>query len=187
VLGQFSRFVRPGYERIGAPTNGNLLITAFKDTSSPNFAIVAINTNSSVDVNQTFNLNNFPGVSSVIPWRTSFSNSLAVQPAVPVTASSFTYTIPAQSVVTFVNGASLPAIIISSPAYPPGGHSFVLTWNSTAGATYSVLRTNILGNPSANWPAIITGYPTGGALGGPLSYTDTTATASPAFYRVKSP
>jgi hypothetical protein len=83
--------------------------------------------------------------------------------------------------------ATPPLITISGGSYPPGGHSFVLTWNSTSGATYSVLRTNILGNPSANWPAIITGYPTGGALGGPLSYTDTTATASPAFYRVKSP
>jgi hypothetical protein len=63
----------------------------------------------------------------------------------------------------------------------------VLTWNSTPGATYSVLKTSILASPPASWPAIITGYPTGGAAGGSLSYTDTTATATPAFYRVKSP
>jgi glucuronoarabinoxylan endo-1,4-beta-xylanase len=187
VLGQFSRFVRPGYERIGAPTNGNLLITAFKDTSSPNFAIVAINTNASIDVNQTFNLTNFSGVSNVTPWITSASSSLAMQSAVSVSNSSFTYTIPAQSVVTFVGQASVPVnITISGAAYQPGGH-FVLTWNATSGMTYSVLKTNILGNPAASWQAIVTNYPSGGAAAGPLSYTDTTATASPAFYRVKSP
>jgi hypothetical protein len=93
---------------------------------------------------------------------------------------------PGQIVAASTN-IIIPSITISSPVYITNGHSFVLTWNSTSGATYSVLKTNVLGNPSANWPAIITGYPTGGAAGGPLSYTDATATVSPAFYRVLSP
>ena len=188
VLGQYSRFIRPGYNRIDATAGGSsLLVSAYKDPGSQNFVIVAVNTNASVDVSQTISLNNLAGVTSVTPWITSASSSLAVQSDVPVSGSSFTYTIPAQSVVTFVGQASASSnIIISGAAYQPGGH-FVLTWNSTAGTTYSVLKTNILGSPSANWPAIITGYPTGGATGGPLSYTDTTATATPAFYRVKSP
>jgi hypothetical protein len=79
-----------------------------------------------------------------------------------------------------------PAIIISGGTYQAGGH-FVLTWSSTSGATYSVLKTNVMGSPSSSWPAIVTGYPNGGAAGGPLSYTDATATATPAFYRIKSP
>ncbi len=189
VLGQFSRFVRPGYERISVNTSGSsLLVTAFKATNSPNFAIVAINTNSSFDVSQTFSLTNFPAVSAVTPWITSSTNSLAVQTPVTVTGSSFTYTIPAQSVVTFVGqGNVAPSIIISSTSYNPGGPSFVLTWNSTASATYSVHKTNVLGGSAVSWPAIVTGYPVGGALGGPLSYTDITATVSPAFYRVSSP
>jgi hypothetical protein len=105
-----------------------------------------------------------------------------------VSGSSFTYTIPAMSVVTFVGqGAAPPNITISGASYNPGGSSFVLTWNSTAGATYSVLKTNVLAGSAVNWHAIVTGYPVGGALGGPLSYTDVTAIVSPAFYRVSSP
>ena len=54
-------------------------------------------------------------------------------------------------------------------------------------SVYSVLRTNVLGVPAAPWPVIVAGYPAGGAIGGTLSYTDTTATISPAFYKVSSP
>ena len=79
-------------------------------------------------------------------------------------------------------GGTSTNIVISGIAARPAG-SFVLTWNSTAGATYSVLKSGVL-SPSTNWPAIVTNYPAGGAIGGPLSYTDTTATVSPAFYRV---
>ena len=59
VLGQYSRFVRPGYYRIGATNTGSALISAYKDTNSGNFAIVAVNTNTSTTINQTFNLTNF--------------------------------------------------------------------------------------------------------------------------------
>jgi glucuronoarabinoxylan endo-1,4-beta-xylanase len=45
TLGHFSRFVRPGYVRIGATDNPTLgvYITAYKDIETGNFAIVAIN------------------------------------------------------------------------------------------------------------------------------------------------
>jgi hypothetical protein len=64
------------------------------------------------------------------------------------------------------------------------GSSTVLTWTSKAGASYSVLRTNNLSAPLSTWPAIVTGYTAGASS---LSYTDTTATASQNFYRVRSP
>lgn len=79
-------------------------------------------------------------------------------------------------------GGTSTNVVISGMAARPAG-SFVLTWNSTAGATYSVLKSRVL-SPATNWPAIVTNYPAGGAIGGPLSYTDTTATVSPTFYRV---
>ena len=79
-------------------------------------------------------------------------------------------------------GGTSTNIVISGIAARPA-KSFVLTWNSTAGATYSVLKSGVL-SASTSWPAIVTNYPAGGAIGGPLSYTDTTATAGPAFYRV---
>ncbi|MGD0086930.1 MAG: hypothetical protein ABSC24_07345 [Verrucomicrobiota bacterium] len=188
VMGNYSRFVRPNDYRIDATNNGFALISAYKDPVSGNFAIVAINPGFSPQT-QIFNLTNFPAISSVTPWITSGSLSLSNQPAIGVTNSAFTYALPALSVVTFVGQGSVISsnIIISSTSYNPNGPSFVLTWNSTPGATYSVLETNVLGWPAIDWPVMVTGYPPGGAVGGPLSYTDTTTTLSPAFYQVSSP
>ena len=93
---------------------------------------------------------------------------------------------PGQIIAASTNNV-IPTITISNPTYISSGHSFVLTWNSTPSATYSVFKTNVLGKPTANWPVIITGYPPGGAAGGPLSYTDATAIVSPEYYRVSSP
>jgi glucuronoarabinoxylan endo-1,4-beta-xylanase len=189
TFGQYSRFVRPNFYRIDATSSQpSALISAYKATNSTAFAIVVVNTNAGTDVIETFNLTNFTAA-SVTPWVTSASLSLAPQTPVNVTNSSFTYDVPAMSVVTFVGqGNVAPAsIIISNVSYNPTAPAFVLTWNSTAGSTYSVYSTNALGGPVSSWPVLVTGYPTGGAAGGPLSYTDTTATAGAAFYRVSSP
>jgi glucuronoarabinoxylan endo-1,4-beta-xylanase len=185
VLGNYSRFVRPGYCRIGVSNNAFTAISAFKDTSSDSFAIVAINS-SATAVTQIFNLSNFTA-GSVTPWITSDALSLSNQPTVGVTNATFTYTLPALSVVTFVGQAGVAAtsIVIAHAAF--NGNAFVIGWNSTAGATYSVLRTNVLSGLATNWPAIVTGYPAGGAAGGFLSATDTTAGATLNFYRVRSP
>jgi glucuronoarabinoxylan endo-1,4-beta-xylanase len=106
AMAQFSRFVRPNFYRIGATFSGtNAAVTAFKDTNSPNFAIVAVNTNATTVVVQTFGFTNF-NCASVTPWITSGSLSLAAQTAVTVTNGSFSYSLPALSVVTFVGQAA---------------------------------------------------------------------------------
>jgi hypothetical protein len=110
VMSQWSRFVRPGYYRIGVISTTNTSISAYKDTNSSNFAIVAINTNATTDVNQTFNLTNFTAT-SVTPWITSGALSMAVQTPVAITNSSFTYNLPAMSVVTFVGIGNSPPTI----------------------------------------------------------------------------
>ena len=106
VLGQFSRFVRPGYYRIGVTNSDSLSVSAYKDTNSMAFAIVAVNTASS-NLLQTFHLASFTAT-NVTPWITSGTLSLAQQTPVTVTNGSFNYTVPALSVITFV-GAGLPA------------------------------------------------------------------------------
>jgi O-glycosyl hydrolase len=105
VLGQYSRFVRPGYYRIGVSNNAFTSISAYKDTNSSSFAIVAINS-SFTTATQIFNLANFPAVGHVAPWITSSNLSLASQSAVSVTNSAFTYALPPLSVVTFVGQAA---------------------------------------------------------------------------------
>jgi glucuronoarabinoxylan endo-1,4-beta-xylanase len=100
VMAQFSCFVRPGYYRIGVASDITS-VSAYQNTNSGSFAIVAINTNATDAVDETFTLTNF-SAATVVPWITSATQSLASQTAVTVTNGVFTYTLPAQSVVTFV-------------------------------------------------------------------------------------
>ncbi len=161
AVGNYSRFVRPGYYRIDVTNNtSSTLISAYNDTNSGNFAIVAVNP-TSTGVTQLFNLTNFPAVSSVTPWITSGSLSLASQPPVLVTNSSFSYLLPAFSVVTFAgrDNATTPPYLAavsnqimdagqtllvtnmaSDPNVPPQSLTFSLL-NGPAGATLTSLDT----------------------------------------------
>jgi glucuronoarabinoxylan endo-1,4-beta-xylanase len=103
MLGQYSKFVRPGYYRIGAlhlPQRG-VSVTAYRDTVTNTLVIVATNY-SSFALSQTFTIENAPSFLSVTPTTTSASLNLAQQPSVAVSSNSFTYTLPAQSITTFV-------------------------------------------------------------------------------------
>jgi glucuronoarabinoxylan endo-1,4-beta-xylanase len=106
IQGQWSRFVRPSWVRIGAtatPVSG-VFVTAFKAPVSGNFAIVAVNQSSSGQPLE-FALNGFTA-SSVTPWVTSASLSLTQQPSISATADTFSDTLPASSVTTFVSASS---------------------------------------------------------------------------------
>jgi glucuronoarabinoxylan endo-1,4-beta-xylanase len=102
VMGNFSKFVRPGYNRIGATPNpvSGVSLSAYKDPSSGKFAIVVINQNAS-NVSLNFVLNGFTAA-LVTPWVTSQSLDLAQQPSILVGGSAFTATLPGLSVTTFV-------------------------------------------------------------------------------------
>jgi hypothetical protein len=128
--GNYSRFVRPDYYRIDVTNNtASTLISAYNDTNSGNFAIVAVNP-TSTDLTQMFNLSNFPTVSTVTPWITSGNLSLASQSAVLVTNSSFTYILPAMSVVTFVgrdNATTTPSLTPVSDQVMDAGQTLLVT------------------------------------------------------------
>lgn len=101
ALGNFSRFVRPNYYRIGVVSNtGMLQISAYKDPTNGAVAIVVINPGSS-NITQTFNLSGF-SVTNLTPWITSATQSLASQAPLSVSGPSFTNIIPPLSIVTFV-------------------------------------------------------------------------------------
>lgn len=115
TFGQYSRFVRPNFYRIDATSSQpSALISAYKATNSTTFAIVVVNTNADTDLLQTFNLANFTAV-SVTPWITSASLSLAPQSPVTISNYSFTYRIPALSVVTFVGQGNTPPSLGAVP------------------------------------------------------------------------
>ena len=108
TIGNFSRFVRPGFNRIGVTNNaGPLQISAYRNLTNGNFVLVAINA-TATNVTQVFNLGGFTVASNVTPWLTSASASLAPQATVSVNGPQFTNLVPAQSVVTFT-GQAAPA------------------------------------------------------------------------------
>jgi glucuronoarabinoxylan endo-1,4-beta-xylanase len=103
VLGQYAKFIRPDWRRIGVTNNGSLLVTAYRGPANE-FAIVAINPDRSPANDQTFVLNGAASLhSTVTPWITSISLSLAAQQSLSFASdgTTFAYTIPGNSVVTF--------------------------------------------------------------------------------------
>lgn len=99
VMAQFSRFARPGSIRIGTSGGGALAISAFIDPDTRAFAIVAVN-DSAQAVARRFELAGLVPY-SVSPWITTATRSLEPLQPLPVLQGSFSFDIPAYSVVTF--------------------------------------------------------------------------------------
>jgi len=101
IMGNFSKFVRPGFVRVGTSGgNANVKFLAFENPSKGTPVIVAFN---DTGTNQGLTVS-LQGVSAstVTPWVTSNSLNLAPQSPVPVTGGSFSTTLPAYSVTTLV-------------------------------------------------------------------------------------
>lgn len=102
VMGNFSRFVRPGYHRVSttgtAPTG--VLVSAYTNTTNGALSIVAINSNTSSASVSFYVSGGAP--CSLTPYETSATNSLAALAPVAVSNSRVTVTLAAQSVTTFV-------------------------------------------------------------------------------------
>ena len=101
ALGNWSKFVRPGFQRIAATDRpaGGVLIEAYRDDST-HVAVIAINTGSKA-VTQKFVLYGST-FGTVTPWVTSPDDNLAAKDTISA-YDTFTYDLPASSVVTFVN------------------------------------------------------------------------------------
>lgn len=101
TMGNFSKFVRPGFIRVsttGGP--GGAITVAFKNPNTGQPVLVAINYyGSNVSIGVTLQ-----GVSSssVTPWQTSASLNLVQQSNISISNGRFTATLPGSSVTTFV-------------------------------------------------------------------------------------
>jgi len=98
TLGNFSKFILPGWTRVAVTNSTGLLVSAYKGPNG-GAAIVVINSGSAV-TNQAFSVGTTMGT-SVVPWITSPTMSLAAQAPVSVVRGNFTYALPALSVTTF--------------------------------------------------------------------------------------
>lgn len=102
VMGQYSKFVLPGYVRASATANpaANVYVSAY--TGSGHYVIVIINAGTSAPV-LGFTLQNAAGVTSLTPYQSTSSGGLVQEQAVSVSGGQFTYTLPAQSITTLVH------------------------------------------------------------------------------------
>jgi O-glycosyl hydrolase len=107
AFANYSRYVRPGAVRIGATSsNGSVDLTAFKNTNGT-IAIVALNTLSSSDaISYALSGTGTPNGATVTPYLTDSSSDAAAQAATTVSGGSFSATIPARSLVSYVVAAS---------------------------------------------------------------------------------
>jgi glucuronoarabinoxylan endo-1,4-beta-xylanase len=185
AIGQFSRFVRPGAVRVSAtsPSSG-VYISAYKGGSSG--TIVAINSNGN-PVAMTFALQGL-SPSSATPYETTSGGGLMQQSPVPVSNGSFSYTLPARSIVSFVTSGSGTSCV-SAPNAPGGllasagsSSSVNLSWTAVTPPascsinSYNVYRSTISGfTPSA-------GNQVGVASG--TSFSDSGLSAATTYYYV---
>ncbi len=138
MLGQYSKFIRPGYLRITATHNPVATVTVSAYQNAPTNAIVIVATNYGSSASSvTFNLASAPTFTVLTPVITSATQSLATLSSVAVSGNSFTYSLPAQSIITFSGtsgGGSL-----SAPTFTPSSEAFYpsvsVTLSASAGAT----------------------------------------------------
>lgn len=101
-LGNFSKFVRPGYVRVsilGAPPSVQMV--PFLDPVDGTVVIVALNSGSGVQ-QVSFFVSGAAWPATVTPYVTSASSNLAPGPTIPVSAGRFSASLGGQSITTFV-------------------------------------------------------------------------------------
>jgi autotransporter-associated beta strand protein len=148
VMGQFSQYIRPGFQIINASDNYSL--AAYNPTNQT-LVIVAVNDNSA-NLTINYNLAAFtalPATGAVIRTAATGNLNLASQPAVTVTNKSFSATLIPYSVTTYIfnNVSTAPLAIPTGLIALPGNAQVALSWNAVAGATnYILLRGTNSGN-----------------------------------------
>jgi O-glycosyl hydrolase len=103
ALGQYSRFVRPGWVRIAATMSprSSVYMSAYRSSTTKEIAIVLINdTESGWDV--PIAVSGITGFATIGAWRTSSSKSLAAvyAPVISATSNSLSVKLPSYSVTT---------------------------------------------------------------------------------------
>ena len=107
AFANYSRYVHPGAVRIAATSSNSAVdLAAFKNTDGT-VAVVALNTGSAADpITYSLSGTGTPNGATVTPYLTNGSNNVAAQAATSVSGGSFSASIPARSLVTYVVGST---------------------------------------------------------------------------------
>lgn len=113
-MAQYSKYVRPGYIRVGATEqpDDKVLVSAYKG-GGDKVVIVAVNS-SSTEYNKNFTITGAE-ISNVNRFRTSQNENIAPTLDMKYNGSSFNAQLPAQSVSTFV------VTVANASGFPTGG------------------------------------------------------------------
>jgi len=153
IMSQYSRFIRPGYFRVQCNNSpqSNVFTSAYKDSTSSNVVIVAVN-NSSQTKNQPFVFQN-GNVEEVRPYITSETKNCSQESDITVSNDSFNVTLDAESVTTFVwsddaiieveNPSSSPKLFQNYPN--PFNQSTRINFEIPERSFVSLIVCNILG------------------------------------------
>jgi glucuronoarabinoxylan endo-1,4-beta-xylanase len=107
TIGNYSRFVRPGYFRVhtNSELSTGVLVSAFKSEPEKKLVIVAINDN--VKARDLELKLEGVGATSAAPWRTSATEDLAGLHEIPISDNTLKATLAPGSVTTFVLAVTL--------------------------------------------------------------------------------
>jgi glucuronoarabinoxylan endo-1,4-beta-xylanase len=102
TLGNFSKFIRPGFTRMTATDSPavNIKASAYYGRSSSRLVIVVVNGGGDTSVDITIPA--IPDGKTAIPWITDGTRRLERQQPLAFSHNAFSYTLPSKSVVTFV-------------------------------------------------------------------------------------
>ena len=104
TLGNFSRFIRPGFYRLEMPDVDDLtgvMASAYKDSENSRLVIVAINAGTAKESLQ-FNIEGLPPGRKLGKFQTYVTNSSYDLASKKTVFESGQHVIPAKSIVTFV-------------------------------------------------------------------------------------
>ncbi len=147
AMGNYSKFVREGYQVIG--NNDANTLTAY-NASTKTLAIVSTNSATS-STTVSYDLSNFSSAgTTATPYQTSASENLAQLSGITIANNTFSSTLPAQSITTFV----IPNITIGSG----GTTTYYKLTNRNSGKVLDVS-----GASTANGATIIQNTANGGA------------------------
>ena len=110
IMSHYSRFIRPGYYRIdcNATPQSSVYVSAYKDSVSSQAVVVAIN-NSTREKSQTFIFEKGL-VEKVTPYVTSETRNCEQDAEIPVTDNTFSVTLEAKSITTFLANMSISSV-----------------------------------------------------------------------------
>jgi len=102
TLGNYSKFVRPGYTRVDitGSSSTDILLSAYKGTDGT-VVVVAIN-KGTASATVPISISGGTAPASLTPWVTSATDNLVSKTAVAVSGGSFTATLASKTVTTFV-------------------------------------------------------------------------------------